>query len=161
MTSLRVIAAALPLAFLASCGHYDPVSWHRYGARDQAMGDPVAIGALSGGETEVTVKGTITEVCPVKGCWMRVTDGDDEVFVRFKDYGFFVPRNAAGHRAVIHGVAEAKVVSVEELRHYAQDAGKTAEEIAAITAPGTQITFMAGSVEIAGGGLDRPYVEEP
>jgi len=90
---------------------------------------------------------------------MRVKDGDDEMFVRFQDYAFFVPRNAAGHNVVMHGTAQLQTTSVEELRHYAQDAGKSPEEIAAITEPETRVTFFADSVYIEGAGLAAPHQE--
>ncbi len=88
---------------------------------------------------------------------MRVTDGDDELFVRFQDYGFFVPMNAAAHEVVMHGTSVAQVTSVEELCHYARDAGKSPQEIAAITEPQTRVTFFADSVYIVGPGLDEPH----
>ena len=91
---------------------------------------------------------------------MRVEADDEDLFVRFQDYGFFVPRNAAGHRVVMHGTSVADEVSVEELRHYAKDAGKSEAESAAITEPQTRVTFFADSVYIAGEGLDEPFSED-
>jgi hypothetical protein len=133
--------------------------WQHYGLAEHDTGPVVALGAVAGGEANVIVEGTIIDVCPKKGCWMRVRDGDDELFVRFQDYGFFVPMNAAGHRVVMHGTSVAQVASVEELRHYAEDAGKSPEEIAAITEPETRVTLFADSVFIEGPGLDPPHSE--
>ena len=133
--------------------------WNHYGAEGRDQGPTLALGALEGGESNVIVEGTITDVCAVKGCWMRVRDGDEELFVRFQDYGFFVPRNAAGHRVAMHGTTVRQLTSVEELRHYAEDAGKSAEEIAAITEPEERVIFFADSVYIEGGDLDPPHAE--
>jgi hypothetical protein len=133
--------------------------WNHYGGKPETAGDVVALGAVGGDEADIVVEGTITEVCAAKGCWMRVADGEHELFVRFQNYGFFVPRNAAGHRTVMHGTAVAQEVSVDELRHYAADAGKSAQEIAAITVPETRVTFLADSVYIEGDGLDEPHSE--
>jgi hypothetical protein len=96
------------------------------------------------------VKGTIIQTCPKKGCWMTVDIGNDQkMTVRFKDYGFFVPKSGAdGLEVVFEGVARKEVRSVEELRHYAQDAGKSKEEIAQIVAPKEEITFEANGVII-------------
>jgi len=104
--------------------------------------------------------GTVRGVCQTKGCWMQlVPDGEVQpVFVKFKDYSFFVPRNAAGRYAVIHGSPVVTEVSVEMLRHYASDAGKTETEILAITEPTRRLEFIADSVMIQGGGLQAPYV---
>jgi hypothetical protein len=131
--------------------------WNHYGAEGKDNGPTVSLGMISGEESNVIVEATIVDVCPKKGCWMRVTDGEQELFVRFQDYGFFVPMNAAGREVVMHGTSVAQVASVEELRHYAEDAGKSAEEIAAITEPETRVTYFADSVYIAGTGLDEPH----
>ncbi|WP_268223224.1 DUF4920 domain-containing protein [Sinomicrobium oceani] len=78
---------------------------------------------------------TILEVCPKKGCWMKVKlDEDRQAMVRFKDYGFFVPKDATGE-VVIEGKAYVEEMPVKDARHYAEDAGKTEEEIAMITEP--------------------------
>lgn len=133
--------------------------WNHYGFDDVGRGSTVALGAVEGGETDVVVEGTIVDVCPKKGCWMRVTDGDRELFVRFKDYGFFVPMNSTDHRVVLHGSTVSQTASVEELRHYAEDAGRSAEEIAAITEPETRVTFFADAVYIEGDDLDPPHTQ--
>lgn len=96
----------------------------------------------------VKVKGKVEEVCQMKGCWMNIVSdkNEDGMFVKFKDYGFFVPKDIAGQEVIMEGVAYREVVSVDELRHYAEDAGKSAEEIAAIKAPEEEFRFMAAGV---------------
>jgi hypothetical protein len=131
--------------------------WVHFGHEDKEWGSTVALGAVSGGESNVIIEATIVDVCQKKGCWMRVSDGDQELFVRFQDYSFFVPMNAAGREVVMHGTSVAQVASVEELRHYAKDAGKSPDQIAAITESETRVTFFADSVYIAGPGLDEPH----
>lgn len=102
-----------------------------------------------GDSIEMKMTGEIKEVCKKKGCWMSMPIGeDDEIFVRFKDYGFFVPLNADGRIATIEGWAYKEVMTVEELKHYAFDAGESEEEIAAITEPEVSYTFMANGVII-------------
>ncbi|MDK7375533.1 DUF4920 domain-containing protein [Weeksella virosa] len=108
---------------------------------------------LSVGDTlhNVQFTTTIQEVCAKKGCWMKLSlsDAKNEVNVRFKDYGFFVPMDASGNEAVVHGIAYVAEVSVDKLRHYAEDAGKSADEIAAITEPAMQYQFLADGVWIS------------
>ena len=103
--------------------------------------------SLSAGDTLITkVSAKINEVCSSKGCWMKLDLGNsDEVMVRFKDYGFFMPLNAEGE-VIINGKAYVTETSVDELRHYAEDAGKTAEEIAAITKSEKTFAFEADGV---------------
>ena len=68
------------------------------------------------------LKGQIVEVCQSKGCWMKVNLADGEqVFVRFKDYGFFVPTDSAEKSTILNGVAFIEEMSVEDQKHYAED----------------------------------------
>lgn len=98
---------------------------------------------------EVKLVGTVNEVCQMKGCWMTMELGNgEEMMVKFKDYEFFVPMDCTGKEAVMKGFAKRTIVPVDELQHYAQDAGKSEEEIAAITEPEEQITFLAEGVII-------------
>lgn len=98
-------------------------------------------------EMNVKVTGKITEACQSKGCWMKMDLGDGSTMrVKFKDYGFFVPKNSGGKTAVIQGKAFIEETSVAELKHYAEDAGKTKEEIAAIREPKRQLAFEAEGV---------------
>ena len=98
---------------------------------------------------ETTVQATVVDVCQAKGCWMNLTGAEASeasVFVKFKDYGFFVPKDIAGRSVVVNGKAFKEMTSVEELRHYAEDKGKSKEEIEAITEPAFEYKFMASGV---------------
>lgn len=93
--------------------------------------------------------GTVEAVCQVKGCWMNiVSDNPDEgeIMVKFKDYGFFMPLDIAGRKVVMDGYAFREVTPVDELKHYAEDEGQSAEEIAAITEPKEELKFLASGV---------------
>jgi hypothetical protein len=95
----------------------------------------------------VKVEGTVESVCKVKGCWMKVKTGEGQTMrVMFKDYAFFVPKDIVGKTVVVDGLAETSTTSVDELRHYAEDAGKSKEEIAKINEPEKALTFMADGV---------------
>jgi hypothetical protein len=89
----------------------------------------------------------INEVCSKKGCWMKVPVSDaEEVMVRFKDYGFFMPLDSNGKEVIIEGKAFVQETSVEDLKHYAEDAGKSKEEIEKITEPKKEMAFLAHGV---------------
>ena len=101
------------------------------------------------GKEEMTAKveGKVSEVCQAKGCWMTIDKGDGTTMrVTFKDYGFFVPKNISGKTVIINGTASVTTTSVEELKHYAEDAKKSKEEIAKITAPKKELSFEADGV---------------
>ncbi|UBM59367.1 DUF4920 domain-containing protein [Marinilongibacter aquaticus] len=102
-------------------------------------------------KASVEVKGTVEAVCPVKGCWMKLKlDNGQTMRVTFKDYGFFVPKDMpSGTSVIIKGKPEIQVTSVKELKHYAQDAGKSKSEIAAINRPLEELTFVADGVLVA------------
>ena len=71
-----------------------------------------------------------------------------EMFVQFKDYGFFMPKDLSGKEVVMLGKAYREVTSVEDLKHFAEDEGKTKEEIAKITEPIKELKFMASGVKV-------------
>jgi len=89
----------------------------------------------------------VDEVCQAKGCWMTLDLEDgNQVTVKFKDYGFFVPKDISGKEVIVKGKAFIDEVSVEELQHYAEDAGKSEEDIAQITSPKKVYSFEAEGV---------------
>ena len=93
------------------------------------------------------IKAKVTDVCPKKGCWISLAMPDStKVFVKMKDYGFFVPTDMIGKTVVLDGEAVMKTASVEELQHYAEDAKKSKEEVAAITKPQKEIRFTAKGI---------------
>jgi len=99
----------------------------------------------------VKVKGTVSGVCQAKGCWMTIIseqESQPEMFVKFKDYGFFMPFDLAGSEVVMEGKAFREETSVDELRHYAEDEGQSKEEIAQITEPVEELKFMAHGVVV-------------
>lgn len=122
-----------------------------YGAKITAVGAIPAslLAAKMKGIDSLAVKvtGTVSSVCQRKGCWLQVDIGEGKTMrVRFKDYAFFVPKNISGKTVVLDGYAYNSITSVDELRHYAQDAGKSAAEIEKITEPEVNVTYEAHGV---------------
>jgi len=102
---------------------------------------------IVGDTIHVKFASEIKEVCAAKGCWMKLPLAEEkEVMVRFKDYGFFMPLDSQGKEVVLEGKAFVQTTSVAELRHYAKDAGKSKEEIAAITTSKKEFSFEANGV---------------
>ena len=101
------------------------------------------------GTSSAKIKGKILSTCAKKGCWMELKADEDTLMVRFKDYGFFVPKEGVeGKTAIINGEAFFDTLSVELLQHYAEDAGKSSEEILSITEPEYVVAFTADGVII-------------
>ncbi|MBP7535191.1 MAG: DUF4920 domain-containing protein [Chitinophagales bacterium] len=100
-------------------------------------------------EMKTKIKGKVEAVCQSKGCWMMLERTEGEPMrVKFKDYAFFMPKDLAGKTVVVEGIATVETVSVDLLRHYAEDEGKTEEEVNKIITPKTDISFMADGVLI-------------
>lgn len=107
---------------------------------------------LEGGRDSIyaTFAAPIRSVCQVKGCWMTVDLGNgNEALVKFKDYAFFVPMDAESELAIIEGGLTKEVLSVEWLRHQAEDAGKSKSEILKINEPQTSYFVLASGVALA------------
>jgi Domain of unknown function (DUF4920) len=101
--------------------------------------------------TDVTLTATVLEVCQAKGCWMTVDAGNGEkMTVKFKDYAFFMPKDCAGKNVTFQGKMSKQVISVAELKHYAEDAGKSKKEIKKIKKPKEEYRFEAIGVVLAG-----------
>jgi hypothetical protein len=118
--------------------------------QDNAVAYDQMLTQFAGKDTLVTkVVGTVEGVCQKKGCWMNiVSENPDQpsMFVKFKDYGFFMPKDIAGKKVVMEGYAFKEITPVDELRHYAEDEGKSKEEIEAITEPKEELKFLASGV---------------
>lgn len=100
-------------------------------------------------ELKAKVKGTVIKVCQSEGCWYQIESGDGENITIFtKGHGFKLPKDAAGKTAIAEGVATYEETSVEKLKHLAEDAGKSPEEIEAITEPSKELVFEADGVII-------------
>ncbi len=155
----KIIIILTALAFFMSCsntsqsnpedasinGNYGNTEWD---VMEAITGEQLIEQLASKDSVYTTVAGHIKAACQAKGCWMNMEVAGNEMFVKFKDYGFFVPKNSGDHDAIIKGWAYVDTISVKDRIEYAQDAEATAEEIAAITEPEVKLTFMAEGVVI-------------
>jgi len=104
-------------------------------------------GMKTGDSINAKMIAKVDDVCKAKGCWMKLNlDNGEQVMVKFKDYGFFMPKDIAGKEVIVNGKAYVKEVSVDEQRHYAEDGGESKEAIAAITEPKRTYSFEADGV---------------
>lgn len=147
IAGLGFIADAQPPAGDAKPGEWYGEKVSTEGAVD--LNDVVK--KLNGGSMfpEVKIKAKITEVCPKKGCWLKLElENGETAMVKMKDYGFFLPLAAKGKTVIIDGEVNLKTTSVAELKHYAEDAKKTKEEIDAIKEPKKEVKVMAKGIVI-------------
>lgn len=93
------------------------------------------------------IRAVVLSSCEQKGCWMTLKVNETTTaFVKMKDYGFFVPTAIANKEVVLDGIAYYVTTSVEELKHYAEDAKKSQAEIDAIKEPKKEIRFLANGI---------------
>ena len=96
--------------------------------------------------TAVKVKGKVSDVCTKEGCWLKLQTANGNMMVKMKDHAFLVPVDINGKEIVVDGIAKMKVTSVKELQHYAEDAGKSKEEIEAIKEPKKEVVLNASGI---------------
>jgi hypothetical protein len=151
--AMKQLAFALSLLLAAACQSTPATNradFDVYGAPIQLDGAVPVADVLAAPENyagrDIRFSGPIQSVCKVKGCWMRI-GGEPNVFVKFKDYAFFVPLDADGRDAILEGQIAVKEIPVAEARHYLEDAGKH-DEALKITKPVREVTFMASGVAL-------------
>jgi len=97
----------------------------------------------------VTIKSPLSAVCQNAGCWVQVPKPDGKpLMVRFKNHFTIPPSTPIGTEVYIHGMAYWDTVSVKALRHYAEDAGKSVEEINKITQPEFKLNFEGDGIKL-------------
>ncbi|MFN2429174.1 MAG: DUF4920 domain-containing protein [Cryomorphaceae bacterium] len=170
---MRKLLFALPIILLASCGsensnnsteNSEAMGADATASKVQEMsmyGDTIStegamapadfLAQLEGKDTLKTkLEATINQTCKMKGCWMTLDmENGEQMRVSFKDYGFFVPKEGVeGKKAIVEGFAFTDTISVDHLKHLAEDEGKSPEEIAAINEPEIGVNFEAHGVII-------------
>lgn len=110
---------------------YVTKTYEVYGEKVADLDKPRSLSSLAkySEPQNVVVKTSIAEVCEKKGCFFVVQDGDMTARITFKDYGFFIPTDSQGKEVTIVGVFSKKMLSEEQAKHYAEDAGKNSEDI--------------------------------
>ena len=102
----------------------------------------------------IRVAGKVDSVCAKRGCWLELGDGESKetLFVKFicPVKGRLIPVDAVGKFALIEGALNIVEISVEEARHYKEDAGASKEDIAKIVGPQTTVRMSAPAARISG-----------
>ena len=98
---------------------------------------------------EGQIKGKVAEVCKAEGCWIRLQKADGTtLMVKAKDHSFVMPENIVGKTVLVEGNATVKEISEDLRKHYAEDAGKSKEEIAKIKGAEKNVQFAAKGVKV-------------
>lgn len=163
MTKTKALLVAAVGVFLAAgCAQKSTTTYTSYGnpmSKLESKAVPVSVIAATPEaftSEPVLIYGKVTEVCAPKGCWAKISDdaAKEPIFVKFTCPidGRLIPTDAVGKVALVEGTIEVKTLSEDEARHYAEDAGKSADEIAKIVGPQKQIRVKSPAAKIASGG---------
>lgn len=114
----------------------------------EAMDIDKVAASLTDESSAIVVTGKVTSVCKAEGCWLKLAGKDGDIMVKMKDHAFLVPVSLEGKEIAIKGTGLVKEISVETLQHYAEDAGKSKEEISKIKEPQRQVMLYAEGVVV-------------
>lgn len=134
----------------------DPNAVEFYGEKFDTTGAIPQAQMVSGFQGNDTVavkfKASIVETCAKAGCWMTIANGGQyPMYVFMKDHAFGVPLEGCKNLScIVNGVAHRDTLSVDVLKHFAEDAKKSQAEIDAITEPMPCLSVTANGVAIKG-----------
>lgn len=154
MKNVKLLGLVLIFALFACSGAGDKEDAHLvYGENPdyENVQTPTALRAALEQSDSIAAnfEGKVLEVCKKKGCWMKVDYGAEApLMVTFKDYGFFVPEEIEGEEVILEGTVKKELIDIATLQHYAEDAGKSQEEIDAIDQPEEKYTMVATGVRV-------------
>lgn len=148
---MKYILSITLLLLIASCSGKSDAEFTHLGAENQISAEALPLAqAISMDKTNELMKVTaiVTQVCQKKGCWMILKDGDKEVRVKFSPYELQMPKDLAGSHVIVEGKFLKRLVPEAELKHYAEDAGKSKEEIELIVGDQDMLELEVVSVDI-------------
>ena len=124
-----------------------------YGNYSEAGVTPISVNDLDKKMTDNKfdgkIQGKVVEVCQTMGCWAKIKKEDGTtVMIKVKDHEFAMPMDMIGRTVVVEGKAEKKETSVAMLKHYAEDAGKSKEEIEKIKEPKKEVIMTIKGVKV-------------
>tara|TARA_Y100000991_G_scaffold63138_1_gene46981 strand:+ start:135 stop:584 length:450 start_codon:yes stop_codon:yes gene_type:complete len=144
---IYILSIFFTLLTIFSCNNKDV--YFSYGGQIDLTDKSLFVSSIDNNYNISNIEGQIIDVCPKKGCWMNVKTDKDTIFVKFRDYAFFVPKSGIqGKKVFMSGDIFRDTISIERLRHYAEDAKKSKKEILAITQPEYKINMIADAVAI-------------
>ena len=144
---IYILSIFFTLLTIFSCNNKDV--YFSYGGQIDLTDKSLFVSSIDNNYNISNIEGQIIDVCPKKGCWMNVKIDQDTIFVKFRDYAFFVPKSGIqGKKVFMSGDIFRDTISIERLRHYAEDAKKSKKEILAITKPEYKINMIADAVAI-------------
>ena len=118
---IYILSIFFTLLTIFSCNNKDV--YLSYGGKIDLTDKSLFVSSIDNNYNISNIEGQIIDVCPKKGCWMNVKIDQDTIFVKFRDYAFFVPKSGIqGKKVFMSGDIFRDTISIERLRHYAEHA---------------------------------------
>lgn len=112
----------------------------------QVLAEPAQYAAAG----PLQLDGAVRRACSRKGCWMELAAGSAPeqpgCRVTFKNYGFFVPTDSAGARALVEGEVQVRRVSATRVEHYEAEGARFPNKHPDGSAD--EVQFIATGVEL-------------
>jgi Domain of unknown function (DUF4920) len=124
-----------------------------YGKYSEAGMTPISVNdiekKMTDNKFDGKIQGKVVEVCQAMGCWAKLKKEDGTtVMIKVKDHEFAMPMDMIGRTVVVEGKAELKETSVAMLKHYAEDGGKSKEEVDKIKEPKKEVIMIIKGVKV-------------
>ena len=111
-----------------------PVPKGNYG-KPFALNNPFTVSGLLNNpmdkiDKKIIVKGKIIDVCPMRGCWIQISDYDENnsIRIKVKDGEIIFPLSAIGSQIIVEGILRKRLFSQDQARnwkvHLAQEKGE-------------------------------------
>lgn len=102
---------------------------------------------------EIKVQGIVTNVCPMRGCWMKVQSDKkrQSLFIKVKDGEMVFPMSARGRHSVLQGKLVKRMMPIKEVIEVEREKAKKANkpfDPKSITKPRTVYMFVPSGVVI-------------
>ncbi len=85
----------------------------------------------------VRTEGKVSAVCQHQGCWMEIADDAGKAHIKMAGHAFTVPRDVAGHHAVIQG----KVIAPDK-DHCTEEAAEQTGSVAKVEIEASGVEFV-------------------
>ena len=147
---IKFILLTIILPLFISCSHS---SESKFYGEEFDPANAISVQDLAGkmagqAKLDAVVTGKIIFSCQSDGCWLNLENpAGGEVLVDW-DEKFQLPKDISGQTVFIKGTAFQDTLSVDRLRHLAEDEGKSQEEMDKITGPKIQLAFKASGMKL-------------
>ena len=122
-TALVLTFLALPFSISAAQNLGKPLTLDKPMTIADVMANPSPLA----GKT-VQVKGKISEVCQMAGCWMSLVDGENVLRIKVNDGDIVFPKDSVGKMAIAEGKLEKMELTREQMvaraKHEAEEQGR-------------------------------------